>query len=134
MGCGSNLAEFALHSQSRGCRQWPWPDPGRTGLENRALLPGQSAYTQPMTDRPDGDRPVSGLIDGLSIVALRLLAFGCVAITARYVNDWFGFDWLVVFILALVALRMHFEIAWIERNADELNDEPGPDPNRFRKR
>jgi hypothetical protein len=80
-------------------------------------------------------RHLGGIAIGLIAMALRLGLLFAVMGAAGWIYLNLGSDWFYVFIFAIIAARLHFELRWIERNFDSgeaEGDNSGDNP--FRKR
>jgi hypothetical protein len=80
---------------------------------------------------------VRGIVNGLIAMTLRLTLLFAVMAAGYWIYTGLGAKWFYVFIFAMIAARLHFEILWIERNypeSTEDNNQNPPAENPFRKR
>ena len=90
-------------------------------------------------NRPDFPDP-NAFVTGIVAMALRIAVLFMVFGAGYWIFIHFGQKWFYVFIFATLALRLHFELAWIERNyppgekiSEKGRGEGGPS-HPFRKR
>ena len=77
-----------------------------------------------------------GLAGGFAAFAFRIMLVFAVIGVGVEVYQWLGTKWFYVYVFAAIAVRLHFDLAWIEKNhphGEEEPEEKKPE-NPFRKR
>lgn len=89
-----------------------------------------------MEPKRDIDWHLHGLAIGLVVFVLRITLVFAVIGSGYAVYEWFGGKWFFVFLFAVIAARLHFDLAWIERNHPRKDDASirQESENPFRKR
>ena len=75
-----------------------------------------------MRPKWNGESPATGIAIGFAILFLRLVAVFAVIGAGAGIWHWLGSDWFYVYVAAMIALRIHLELRWIERMPDEALD------------
>ena len=79
---------------------------------------------------------LNGMAKGFSAFAFRIsLVFAVIGVGFE-VYELFGAKWFYVYVFAAIAVRLHFDLAWIEKNhpnEDGVQEDEKPE-NPFRKR
>jgi hypothetical protein len=77
-----------------------------------------------------------GLALGLALFVFRISLVFAVIGAGYAIYEWFGGKWFFVYLFAVIAARLHFDLAWIERTHPRKEDMPAKQEqeNPFRKR
>lgn len=70
-------------------------------------------------------------------MCLRLVALFAVMGLGYLIYEYLGLRWFYVFIFAVIALRIHLELEWVERHSREIEENDARERNQenpFRKR
>lgn len=82
-------------------------------------------------------QPGEGILYGVAILALRLALIFAVIGAGYAVHEQLGARWFHVFVFLAIAVRLHLELRWIEKNVPpgvHPPEKPDPKDNPFRKR
>jgi len=77
-----------------------------------------------------------GFALGLVSFVFRIFLVFAVIGSGYAIYEWFGGRWFFVFLFAVIAARLHFDLAWIEKHHPRQEDLPVKQKpeNPFRKR
>ncbi len=76
---------------------------------------------------------LNGIAAGFAAFAFRIFVLFAVIGAGVEIYNLLGVKWFYVYVFAAIAVRLHFDLAWIERNHPRQDDKE-EEENPFRKR